>query len=572
MTYKKHAEQVKGKNKETLVWLSKVAGKRIGYIVILLVLQMLIGISSVADAMALKGMIDAAVAKSGEKFFFWLAILVTLMGARIGFQALNRYLSEYSRAAWENCLKRRLMSYLLYQEYADTAAVHSAEWMNRLTSDTVIVANGMTEIIPGVTGMAVRLAGAIAMLLILYPVFCWLVLPGGIVLIVLTYIFRKRLKQLNKNIREADGTLRITLQEGLSEMLIVRAFAKEDVMLRKTEAKMDAHKNTRMAKTKFSNLCNIGFACIMDGAYVVGAGVCGYGILTRTMSYGTLMAVVQLVGQVQSPFANITGYLPRYYAMLASAERLMEIEQSNLMHSAKSIQEIQQFYQRSFQSIVLRNATFSYQASDMGKNKTDRTPYVLDGFDLTIQKGEYVALTGDSGCGKSTLLKVIMCLYPLDKGERVMKTDNEEIALSAQWRRLFAYVPQGNHLMSGTIREVITFGDEEGMNEEQSIFEALSIACAKEFVMKLPLGIDTVLGEHGSGLSEGQMQRIAIARALFSQSPILILDESTSALDEATEKNLLTNLQKMTDKTVLIVTHRAAARDSSSTIVSMIQK
>lgn len=208
----------------------------------------------------------------------------------------------------------------------------------------------------------------------------------------------------------------------------------------------------------------------------------------------------------------------------------------------------------------------------MGKNKTDRTPYVLDGFDLTIQKGEYVALTGDSGCGKSTLLKVIMCLYPLDKGERVMKTDNEEIALSAQWRRLFAYVPQGNHLMSGTIREVITFGDEEGMNEEQSIFEALSIACAKEFVMKLPLGIDTVLGEHGSGLSEGQMQRIAIARALFSQSPILILDESTSALDEATEKNLLTNLQKMTDKTVLIVTHRAAARDSSSTIVSMIQK
>ena len=164
--------------------------------------------------------------------------------------------------------------------------------------------------------------------------------------------------------------------------------------------------------------------------------------------------------------------------------------------------------------------------------------------------------TGPSGCGKSTLLKLLMCLYPLDSGQRFLSTKSGSQQLTSAWKSLFAYVPQGNQLLSGSIRSIVAFGDEDRAQDEKAIYNALKIACADDFVRRLENGLDTVLGEHGAGLSEGQMQRIAIARAVYSNHPILLLDEATSALDEATALRLLNNLRKMTDKTVILVTHR----------------
>lgn len=186
-------------------------------------------------------------------------------------------------------------------------------------------------------------------------------------------------------------------------------------------------------------------------------------------------------------------------------------------------------------------------------------PVVLSHLDIEIKKGEYVAFTGHSGCGKSTVLKLLMCLYPLDEGQAYLRTQQGAQPLTSRWRGLFAYVPQGNQLLSGTIREIIAFGDKRKMQEEERLKRALRIACAEEFVEKLEQGLDTLLGERGAGISEGQMQRIAIARAIFSDHPILLLDEATSSLDEEVEARLLANLREMTDKTVVIVTHRRAA-------------
>ena len=186
-------------------------------------------------------------------------------------------------------------------------------------------------------------------------------------------------------------------------------------------------------------------------------------------------------------------------------------------------------------------------------------PIVLRDMTLDIYKGEYVAFTGHSGCGKSTVLKLLMCMYPPDGGDlTIVEKDGSILPLTASYRRLFAYVPQGNQLMNGTIREIVSFSDIKKA-DEQRIHEALRIACASEFISDLKDGIDTLLGERGTGLSEGQMQRIAIARALYSKAPILLLDEATSALDGATEERLLINLRDLTDKTVIIVTHRPAA-------------
>lgn len=183
-------------------------------------------------------------------------------------------------------------------------------------------------------------------------------------------------------------------------------------------------------------------------------------------------------------------------------------------------------------------------------------PVVLQDVSLTVRKGEYVVFTGPSGCGKSTLLKLLMCLYPLDSGQRFLSTKTGNQPLTPAWKSLFAYVPQGNQLLSGSIRSIVAFGDEDRAQDGNAIYNALKIACADDFVRRLENGLDTVLGERGAGLSEGQMQRIAIARAVYSNHPILLLDEATSALDEATALRLLNNLRKMTDKTVILVTHR----------------
>ena len=546
------------KQKNTLQWLSIAAGKAKLLVGVLVAVQAVLSVSSIAFAFILRRIINMAVQGASTGFRSSFVLLAGVIVAQIALGAAGRFLSEYTTTTVENRFKQRLFAALLTGNYASVTAVHSGEWMNRLTSDTTVVAGGVTQIVPGLIGMLVRLLGAVTAILWLEPRFLYILLPGGAAMMLLTYAFRKILKRLHKKIQETDGALRVFLQERLESLLIVRTFAKEQQTAAQADNLMEQHKAARMKRSNFSNLCNIGFAGAMNGAYLLGIGFCGYGILTGTMSYGNLMAIMQLVGQVQSPFANITGYLPRYYAMLASAERLMEAEafapdSEHPLAEEKTLE----FYRTRLTALRLEHASFTYQPPVRAEEEQPPMPVVLKDIDLTIRKGEYIAFTGPSGCGKSTVLKLLMCLYPLDAGSRTLETTCGTQPLTAAWRSLFAYVPQGNQLLSGTIRDIVSFGDPRKAQDDAGILRALRIACAEDFVQKLEKGLDTMLGEHGQGLSEGQMQRIAIARAVFSEHPILMLDEATSALDEATARQLLENLRRMTDKTVLMVTHRA---------------
>lgn len=549
-------------------WLSDVAGKHKWQILVLLILQTILGLEGVVYVMLLRDMIDAAVAKNAERFVVGAVALVVLVFLQMICRALDRYLEENSRSALENRFKKRLLSVLMHKDYASVAAVHSGEWMNRLTSDTTIVSSSLVQILPGAVGMLIKMCAALIMLLMLEPRFGWIMIPGGLVLVVLTYGFRKHMKRLHKEVQESDGRLRMFLQEHLGSLVIVRSFAMEEQIEAEAEGKMDAHKAARMKRNFFSNFCNVGFGAIMQTVYLFGAVFCAYGIMTGTVTYGTLTAVLQLIGQVQSPMANITGYLPRYYGMMASAERLMEAEElaDDCPDEVIGIQAIREYYEKDFKAIGLEDISFTYlppiQDPDVELSMLEKAhmPVVLQHVSLEIEKGDYVAFTGLSGCGKSTMMKLLMCLYPIDEGRRYLLNGNKEKAeLTSSWHKLFAYVPQGNQLLSGSIREIVAFSDKSGMQQEERMHRALKIACADEFINTLEQGLDTVLGERGQGLSEGQMQRIAIARAVFSDNPILILDEATSALDDVTEQRLLENLKSMTDKTVLIVTHRPAA-------------
>lgn len=557
------------KNNSTLKWLWKITGFKKIYIAVLIFIQAVLGINSAIYAVLLKNIIDSAMAESFSDFKLYVLEIILLVAFNLILRAFVRLLEEYSRSTFENILKERLFSCLLKKNYASVTSIHSGEWINRLTNDTVVTSNAIVEIFPGIVGMTVKLFAALIMILKLEPRFAYILFPCGALLIFFTYAFRKKLKRLHKKIQEKDGNLRTFLQERLGSLIIVRTFSAEKQTEKDSLEKMQEHKNARMKRNHFSNFCNIGFGMAINGMYILGIIYCGYGILIGTVSYGTLMAVAQLIAQIQSPFANITGYLPKFYAMTASAERLMESENFEDYHKKNIIEKsrIQSFYKNDFKGISFENVDFTYTPPVCNNNSKKNMPVVLKNINIEIKKGEYIAFTGHSGCGKSTFLKLLMCLYPVDSGEKFLLTNSGKIRLTSEWCRLFAYVPQGNQLMSGTIREIIAFSDKSRAFFDKDIKNALKISCADEFIDNLENGVDTFLGERGTGLSEGQMQRIAIARAVFSENPILLLDEATSALDEKTEKKVLSNLKNLTDKTVIIVTHRPAALDICNKIV-----
>lgn len=461
-------KQGKESDRFVLQWLGSVSGKKKLYIILLVIVQMALSLGSISYALIFREIVDAAVGGVRGDLKRWILLFLVVVIFQVSMGACNRFLREYTQASLENCFKNRLLSLLFACDYEKISGRHSGEWMNRLTSDTVVIAEGMTQILPGITGMLIRLIGALILLIVMYPMFGYLIVPAGLLLIGINAIFRKILKKLHKQVQEADGDLRIFLQESLTGMLAIRVFGKEKQTIGNADEKMAEHKAARMRRNHISNLCNSGFNGAMNAAYVVGTAVGGYGILTGTITYGTLLAMIQLIGQLQSPFANLTGFFPQYYAMLASAERIREVEEYPLDQTCKdkkTEEQIQEFYRNDLKSLVLEDAGFSYISAD--SDQEDVRPVVLEHINLEIPKGNYIALTGPSGCGKSTLLKVLMCLYQLNQGIYQMKTETGIELMRPEWRSLFAYVPQGNALMSGTIREVVTFGICTENSEEQ---------------------------------------------------------------------------------------------------------
>ncbi|MBQ6076421.1 MAG: ABC transporter ATP-binding protein [Lachnospiraceae bacterium] len=542
-------------DRNTLKWLYKVPGKKRNYVVLLTALEALLGGSGVLYALILRMVVDGAASGDKAMFIRGAVLLVVLVAGQLALRALLRYFYERSKADLENIFKNRLFSVLLKKDYGAVCAVHSGEWMNRMTSDTRQVASEYSTVIPGAFGMLIKLVSALVLMVVLDPRFALLLLPVGLVVGVMAMLVRGKFKSLHKQIQEKNGKLRSFLQERLGGMLLIRAFAAHEKTERRAEELTEEHKAARMKRIRFTNMANLGLGVAVQGMYVFAVIWCGYGILTGRISYGTLTAMTQLISQVQTPFISISGYLPRWYAMLASAERLMEAEAFKEESEAplKPLEEIREFYGNELEGIRFSDVSFTYPTQE-GHRGTDALKHA----ELEVKKGEILAFTGQSGCGKSTLLKLLLAVYQPQEGRIELLTGDGAVPLTAAYRRLFAYVPQGNLLLDGTIRDAVSFASPERAGEDEAIWNALRIACA-DFVEELPEGLDTRLLERGSGLSEGQLQRLAIARAVFSESPVLLLDEATASLDGGTEERFLHHVRDLHDKTVLIVTHRPAA-------------
>ena len=271
---------------------------------------------------------------------------------------------------------------------------------------------------------------------------------------------------------------------------------------------------------------------------------CAWQLLNGRMSFGSLTAVTQLVNQLQAPFVNLSGVMPQYISMIASGERLMELE--SIQGQPEPMEADRDAVYASMECLRAEQLSFSY----------DRER-VLDHAEFSLPKGAFAVITGPSGIGKSTLLKLVLGVFRPESGGLYLQNREEKLRLDRSTRQLFAYVPQGNLLLSGTLRENLTIVKPQATEEE--IRQAVYVSCMEEYLPQLPMGLDTMLGESGAGLSEGQAQRLAIGRAVLGGAPILLLDECTSALDALTEQKVLQRLRALPNRTCIAVTHREAA-------------
>ena len=462
--------------------------------------------------------------------------------------AAGRHLTESGRAVLERTFRTHAFSRLMERDYAAVSAQHSGQWLNRITSDTAVIAATVTSLLPEIAGTLVRLLGALSALIVMMPRLTLILLPCGLLMLVTSYLLRKRLKLLHAKAQEADGSSRSFMQERIAGLLVIRTFSREKSAAQQADELERSLVDAKMRRARLSVLSGTAVSGVLMGAQFLGVALCGWGIAAGTMSYGTMSAVLYLINMLEAPFARLSGYLSQYYAMVASAERLMEIETL----PADPFCALQERSAEDFDLLGMDGVSFLYPDSEP----------VLENVSFTVKKGSFTAFTGSSGAGKSTAMKLLLGLYRPQNGKVFLHAVGEHgRELSAADRGLFAYVPQGNLLLSGTVREAVAFSDPVKMADEDAIRRALEISCAWGFVSSLPRGLDTPLGEGGSGLSEGQQQRLSIARALISGRPVLLLDEATSALDAQTEAQLLRNLRTLTDRTVIIITHRTAVLD-----------
>lgn len=530
----------------TLRWIIKALNKRKWMVGLLTIVQSIMAISGIAFALLMRSVIDHAVSKEYEEFWQSVVALAVLICLQLLLRFVNRFLEEDTHAAIENRLRQKTLHGILQSNFSRVKEYHTGELMNRITSDVGVVTDGAVTLVPSLTSMAVRIVGVLLVMGSIDWTMALVFLIAGCFVAALSVLPRRWQKRLHKKVQEADGNVKSYIQESLESLLVIHAFGCEDKIENSSLYKMKQHRHIRRKRTNLFNVMGTGLRLCIQGGYLFGLAWCGLGIIEGKITYGTLTAVIQLIGQIQTPFANIGSTFPKYSSMLASAERLMEItEQAECLQPAEGSLSREEIYQ-DMQSIRFEDVSFAYDA--------DRP--VLQKESFAVHKGEFVALIGSSGIVKSTIMKLLLSVYQPQEGKIEIETNQEKLSLSQLPAGMFAYVPQGNYLMSGPIWEVVGFAEKSENIDRHRVEEACKAACAHEFICELPKGYDTVLGERGDGLSEGQMQRLAVARAVYSGCPVLLLDEATSALDADTERRMITSLKQMSEYTVFLVTHR----------------
>lgn len=546
--------QVKRKFKKSdlavIRWLMIIGKKQFGKLAVIIIANIIWASLSVVFANFSGNIIDGAVEYHDYKYVLRYSVaLFAIIMMQLLLNLLSNSFSERCRGRLDMDYRKYLLEQIMKKDYSKISSYHTGELQNRLFNDITVVTDGITTIVPDSTYYIVKLLCAFIYLVVISRIFALVFLAGGLFVFICMHAFRGPLKKLHKRVQETEGATRSFFQEAVINLLVVKSFAAEKRISEESDVLQEKNYKARM-KRRFMHIASRGgISTVFNLGYVFALAFGAFGLLGIggiSMTYGTVTAMLQLVNQVQGPFASLSSTLPKYYNVIASAERLMEI--ANLPDEKESNEsdiDVKETYSK-LKCIDFDHITFKY----------DRE-LILDDTSLKINKGDFVAITGISGIGKSTLLKLLLGVLNVQSGRIELDLNDGVLPVDKHTRRLFSYVPQGNMLLSGTIRDNLTFIHPDVSEEE--IQNAIHISCADKFISELPQGLETVIGEKGLGLSEGQVQRLAIARSMLSESPVLLLDEATSALDENTEKAFLTNLKSLKNVTCIIVSHKRAA-------------
>ena len=526
---------------KSLKWLAKNSAGAAPAIAVLTVIGVAVSYISVRFAMVSMKLIDAATGKSDVGFKQSIAAIILLIAVQLALQAAYTVLDIRVRALYKNSLQRKLFDAVLTRDAASIGKMHSGEIMNRLTSDINVINSNMLDVIPSTVTLVFTVIFSFAAMFRLDASLSLICLALGPFVMLSATVYGRRMKGLYKKCQLSDGKTRSFMQECIQSIIAIKAFCGERKASALAKNLQDINYRLNMKRALINVAVNIMYYIAMTAAYYFAVAWCAYKIKIGIMTVGQLTAIVQLVGSVQSPFRDIAGIIPKFYATAASAERIMEIEQLDGDFSAA-----EDIPKGDFVSVTAEDVSFSYDDEA-----------VLSGASLEVKKGEIAVLYGMSGKGKSTFFKLLLGILKPSDGRIAINFSDGSAPACGQLRKMFSYVPQGNMIISGTIRENIAFLDADG--DGKRVVCAAKNACIWDYISELPDGLDTVLGEGGMGLSEGQVQRIAIARAFYHGAPIILLDEATSALDEATELEILKNIKAMKDKTCFIITHRPGA-------------
>ena len=495
-----------------------------------------------------KCIVDIATNKMEGDLWTFVGILAFMLFMRLALRGINLWVNGRVSQGLVNAMRSRLFDDVLNSPWHGREDRKSGDVMSRIGEDLRVVVECVTRDIPDVFLATFQLLAASWFLFSLQPRLLWIVLVIVPVAIVLTKIYYKTMRRLTKQIRREEADIQSHIQESVENRPLLLSLRRTGLMIERLVTRQEHLFGTFSRRLRFSIstrlLISSGFMIGYYTAFVWSA----YGIMMGTVTYGMMTALLQLVGQVQSPILNLSALFPAIVKATTAGERLQELKNPDPTYNKKEKKE--RSASNGIMGLQLQNVSYRYPDGDHD---------VLHAFTYTFAPATSTAIVGPTGSGKSTLVRILLgLLRPTEGNVCLVDPKDNTLPLEAD-EYAIAYVPQGNSLLSGTIRDNLQLGKLDATEEE--MHDALARASAL-FVYDLPRGLDTLCGEKGSGLSEGQAQRIAIARALLQPGSILIMDEASSALDPNTERQILEELQRQElHKTLIWVTHHMVVRD-----------
>lgn len=515
----------------------------------------LLGVAaSLMSVWAVQNAIDVASHVRSGSLYAAVALMGVFVLCDFGVSIASVWVRNILGIKAQNRMQQHMLDRILRSEWRGRDSMHSGDVLNRLELDVRTVVEFLTETMPNTLSVVALFLGSFfylfsmdAMLAVVIVIMLPLFMLGS-------RLYVGRMRSLTRNVRNCDSRVQSVLQETIQNRMLIKTLEKDDAMVERLEATQSELRHNVVRRTAFSLfssfVLNFGFAAGYLIAFLWGA-IRMYG---HTLSFGGMTAFLQLVARIQGPARNLTKLVPQFVSVLTAAERLMELEENPLEEQGAPLH-------------VAADGGVGVRFENVAYAYADGEREIMNNFSFDFTPGSCTAVLGETGTGKTTLVRMILALIRPDSGRAVIYNGRgESYQLSSLTRCNFVYVPQGNTLLSGTIRDNLRLGNLSATDDD--MLNALHRACA-DFVSELPDGLDTVCSESGGGLSEGQAQRIAIARALLRDGSVMLFDEATSSLDPDTERRLLANLLADRQRTIIFVTHRMAVVDYCDRVLRM---